>query len=57
MQDPRVLITLNMLYVTPLGLTYLTAGSLCLLIVFLQFLPLTSGNHKSDLFFYEFVCF
>ena len=50
MQDPRVLITLNMLYVTPLGLTYLTAGSLCLLIVFLtpQLKHLTSVGPKAS---------
>ena len=37
--------------------TYLTTGSLYLLTIFLQFLlpqPSASGNHKSDLFFYEF---
>ena len=37
---------------------YFIIESLCLLITFIQFLlPFTtaSGNHKSDLFFYEFV--
>ena len=37
---------------------YFIIESLCLLITFVQFLlPSTtaSGNHKSDLFFYEFV--
>ena len=53
-----------MLYTTSLVLidiTYLTAVSLYLLTAFFHF-PLaapfpTSGDHKSDLFFYEFVKF
>ena len=52
-----------MLYITSLVLTCLITGSLHLLTTFLQF-PLprhpiptpASGNHKSDLFFFEFVC-
>ena len=46
-----------MLYITSLVLIDLITGNLYLLTAFIQF-PLTpaSGNHKSDLFFYEFVC-
>ena len=54
-----VLIILIILYITSLLLTYLITASLHLLSAFIQFsilLPSASGNHKSDLFFYEFVC-
>ena len=55
-----VLIIFITLCITSLVLIYLIIGSLYLLIAFVQF-PLSpppgSGNHKSDLFFYEFVCF
>ena len=46
-----------MLYIASLVLIYLITGSLYLLTTFMSFplpLPPTSGNHKSDLFFYEF---
>ena len=46
-----------MLYLTSLGLTYLITGNLYLLTAFIQFShprP-TSGNHKFDLFFYDFI--
>ena len=63
-QHTTALIIFIMLYFTSLALTYLIIGSLYLLTIFIQFLsPLcTSGNHKSDLFSYEFffcllVCF
>ena len=49
-----------MLCVTCPVLTYLVTGSLYLLTTFIQFLlspALNLGNHKSDLFFYELVCF
>ena len=48
-----------MLYITSLVLVYPITASLYLSTTFIQFsLPLTlaSGNHKSDLFFYKFVC-
>lgn len=44
-----------MLYTIALVLIYLITGNLYLLTTFLQFPLSTSGNHKSDLFFYEFV--
>lgn len=54
-----VLPIVTMLYVTALKLINRIIGSLYLLTIFLQFclsqVP-TSGNHKSDLFSYEF-CF
>ena len=46
------------MYITSLVLIYLITGSLDLLTAFIQFLlppPSASSNHKSDLFFYEFV--
>ena len=49
-----------MLYITFLVLTYFITGSLYLWTTFIQFPippPPTSVNHKSDLLFYEFVCF
>ena len=52
-----VLTIVVMLYIPSLVLIYLTTRSVHSLITFLQFLLLTppaSGNHKSDLFFYEF---
>ena len=48
-----------MLYITPLVLTYLTGKSVSF-DCFYPILPPTtpaSSNHKSDLFFYVFVCF
>ena len=48
-----------MLYITSLVLVYPITASLYLSTTFIQFsLPLTlaSGNHKSALFFYKFVC-
>ena len=47
-----------MLYITSLVLIYLITGGLYLLTAFIQLplpLPPASGDHKSDLFFYEFV--
>ena len=45
------------LYITSLVLIYLVTGSLYLLTTFILFPPTPphSGNHKSDLFSYEFV--
>lgn len=51
-----VLSTVNMSIIPPI-LIYLTTGYLSLLTTFIQFSlpsPTASGNHKLDLFFYEF---
>lgn len=60
---PTAVLTIQiMLHVTSLVLTYLIAGSVHILTTFIQFpLPTpqptpASGNHKPDLFLYEFVC-
>ena len=55
-----VLATVIILYTASLVLIYLIAGSLYLLIIFLRFPflpPSASDNHKSGLFYYEFVLF
>ena len=55
-----MLIIFITLYITSLVLIYLTIGRFYLLITFNQFPllpPPASGNYKSDLFSYEFVCF
>jgi len=60
-QNRGELIILIMLYIIRLVLISLTPGrSSCILTTFIQFplLPLpTCGNHKSDRFYCEFVCF
>ena len=54
------IITFIMLYIIPLVLIYVRTGSLDLLTIFIQFLPLTPNPclwyHKSDLSFREFAC-
>ena len=57
---PALFTIFIMLCITALVLIYLITGSLYLLTTFIQFPlppPPASGNHKPDLFFYEFVCF
>lgn len=49
-----MLIALIILYIASLGLIYHVTGSLYLLTTFICFAH-PSGNHKSDLFFSEFV--
>ena len=52
------LIIFILLYTTLLVLIYLVPGSLYLPTTFIQFSPspVTSGDLRSDLFFYDFVC-
>ena len=52
------LIIVILLNTTFLVLIYLVPGSLYLSTTFIQFSPspATSGNHRADLFFYNFVC-